>query len=315
MSSDAAGTYAAAKALGNAVYLAPSAVSGVVITRVSRMPEISIGAFLLRVMALGTAVTLPLLIVFLVLGRQLTALIFGNRYPHVSDPLALIAVGMAIYGLYLLLSGAWRGMGRLAIDAWATGAGTVMTVGLGLVLVPRIGLIGAAGAFSAGSVTQLLTIGAYTLWALSNRPTGVDLHRPRPASVVTVADRFPARGDPLVELAATLENVRVEAVARPDAPDAAVARTLRIDYLEDDGLAARTIAIISLFVRHPFRLTREAARGHPSEPGLLVLAPAVRRLEREPGARVLVLGGDRARAVAERLARLAGRPAAELSHR
>jgi len=171
MSSDAAGNYAAAKALGNAVYLAPSAVSGVVITRVSRMPEISIGAFLLRVMALGTAVTLPLLIVFLVLGQQLTALIFGNRYPHVSDPLALIAVGMAVYGLYLLLSGAWRGMGRPAIDAWATGAGTVVTVGLGLLLVPRIGLIGAAGAFSAGSVTQLLTIGAYTVWALSNRPS------------------------------------------------------------------------------------------------------------------------------------------------
>src|SRR5207302_1414335 len=94
MSSDAAGNYAAAKALGNAVYLAPSAVSGVVITRVSRMPEISLGAFLLPVMALGSAVTLPLLIVFLVLRRQLTALIFGNRYPHVSDPLALIAVGM-----------------------------------------------------------------------------------------------------------------------------------------------------------------------------------------------------------------------------
>ena len=62
-------------------------------------------------------------------------------------------------------------MGRPAIDAWATGAGTVVTVGLGLLLVPRIGLIGAAGAFSAGSVTQLLTIGAYTVWALSNRPS------------------------------------------------------------------------------------------------------------------------------------------------
>jgi len=45
------------------------------------------------------------------------------------------------------------------------------------------------------------------------------------------------------------------------------------------------------------------------------LAPAVRRLERDPDARLVALGGERSQAIAERLARLAGRPAAEPSRR
>jgi len=164
---DEAGNYAAAKALANAVYLAPSAISGVVISRVARMPEISLRAFLTRVMMFGVLVTTPLLIVFVVFGRAITAYIYGSRYPDVRTPLAILSVGMAIYGLYLLLSGSWRGMGRPAIDAWATGAGTVVTATLGFLLVPRIGLAGAATAFTAGSVTQLVVIGAYTVRALS----------------------------------------------------------------------------------------------------------------------------------------------------
>lgn len=165
-----AGNYAAAKALANAVYLAPSAISGVVISRIARMPEISLGAFLARVMVLGTVVTAPLLIIFVVFGKPITQVIYGSRYSNVSAPLAILSIGMAIYGLYLLLSGSWTGMGRPAIDAWATGIGTVVTATLGIILVPRAGLVGAATAFTAGSVTQLAAIGVYTIRALS---TGV----------------------------------------------------------------------------------------------------------------------------------------------
>ena len=46
----------------------------------------------------------------------------------------------------------------------------------------------------------------------------------------------------------------------------------------------------------------------PGDPPLRALAPAVRRLERDPQARVHALGRDHARAVARRLAALAGRP-------
>jgi hypothetical protein len=154
---------------------------------------------------------------------------------------------------------------------------------------------------------------------LSNR--AIHDHRPaapgpaRGASVVTVAEHFPAQGDPLVELAATLENARVEAMARPETVDAEASRKLRIDYLEDEGLAARAMAAGALLLRHPVRSARDVTGRRPGEPGLTALAPAVRRLERDADARVLALGGERPEAIARRLAQLAGRRAGELDRR
>jgi GT2 family glycosyltransferase len=138
--------------------------------------------------------------------------------------------------------------------------------------------------------------------ALSNRPAG----RSRAAAdVVMVADRFPARGDPLVEFVGALERVRVEAAARPELLDT---RGLQVDYREDDGVAARLGALLVLLVRHPLRVAGDLLARRPGEPGLSTLAPAVLRLQRDRSARVHALGADEVRTTARRLARLAGRP-------
>jgi hypothetical protein len=123
-----------------------------------------------------------------------------------------------------------------------------------------------------------------------------------------VADRFPTRGDPLVEFVSALERVRVEAAARPALLDGNLARGLEIDYREDDGLAARVGALLALVVRHPVRVAGDLLARRPDEPGLSALAPAVVRLQRDRRARVHALGGDDVRTTARRLARLAGRP-------
>ena len=81
-----------------------------------------------------------------------------------------------------------------------------------------------------------------------------------------------------------------------------------MDYREDDGAAARGLALIRLVVRHPLRCARDVAgRLGADVPGLAAIAPAVMRLQRDAGARVHPLGGTEPRAVAARLARLAGR--------
>jgi GT2 family glycosyltransferase len=142
-------------------------------------------------------------------------------------------------------------------------------------------------------------------FALSNRPR----RGPRaPARVVLVADRFPAQGDPLADFALTLTGARVEAAARPEALQRNAARGLTVDYREDDGAAARGLALVRLVGRHPLRCARDVAgRVGADAPGLAAIAPAVVRLQRDAGARVHPLGGAEPRAVAARLARLAGR--------
>jgi GT2 family glycosyltransferase len=143
-------------------------------------------------------------------------------------------------------------------------------------------------------------------FALSNRPSSPVASTP--AQVVLVADRFPARGDPLVEFAQSLGSARVEAAARPDALDASVTRGLAVAYREDDGFAARVVAFGGLLLTHPLRCVLDRLRRGPGEPKLWAIAPAVRRLERERDARVLALGGAETRATARRIAKLAGRP-------
>jgi hypothetical protein len=156
------------------------------------------------------------------------------------------------------------------------------------------------------AIDALLAVEELAGFALSNRPAaGGGGH----AGVVLVADRFPGRGDPLVDLARTLAaSVRVEAARRPDRLDATVARALAINYREDDGAASRAAAALALAARHPLRCARDLLRRRPEEPSLRTIAPAVRRLSGDPAARVLALGGEEARATAARLAHLAGRP-------
>jgi hypothetical protein len=140
--------------------------------------------------------------------------------------------------------------------------------------------------------------------ALSNRPVSAPEERGS-TQVVLVADKFPAPGDPLVDLARTLGGARVEASARPEV----MARDpLTINYREDDGAALRAWTLTRLVLRHPLRCLFDAIRRRPGDPTLRALAPAVRRLEQDPRARVHALGRGQAHAVARRLARLAGRP-------
>jgi GT2 family glycosyltransferase len=143
-------------------------------------------------------------------------------------------------------------------------------------------------------------------FTLSNRPER-DARAMASGRVVLIADRFPVEGDPFVDFALTLSGARVEASGRPEAPWLDAARELAIAYREDDGTAARAIAMARLAARHPVRVALDVAKRPRDAPSLAALAPAALRLEREPGARLHSLGGDGSQRIARRLAALTGR--------
>jgi GT2 family glycosyltransferase len=155
------------------------------------------------------------------------------------------------------------------------------------------------------ALDALLGVEELAGFALSNRPRGKRRDRAR---VVLVADHFPARGDPLADFARTLADARVEASGRPESVSPEAVRELTVDYREDDGAAARAVALVLMLVRHPLRCALDLARRRPGEPRLAAIAPAVRRLGRDADARVHPLGGAEAQALATRIAALAGRP-------
>jgi GT2 family glycosyltransferase len=159
------------------------------------------------------------------------------------------------------------------------------------------------------ALDALLGVEELAGFALSNRPERAA--HDRSGRVVLVADRFPVRGDPLVDFARTLHQARVEARARPESPWLEAGRELEIAYREDEGLAARAFALARLVTRHPVRSARDVWRRGPGQPALSALAPAAVRLEGERGAQVHPLGGDDVRVTAGRLAALAGRKLAD----
>jgi hypothetical protein len=159
----------------------------------------------------------------------------------------------------------------------------------------------------------LLALDELAGFVLSNRPERDPRRAPEPAAVVLVTDRFPARGDPLVDRARGFPGARVEAGRRPEVIDLPALRAVAVDYREDDGVAARAWALARLAARRPGRSLVE--KRYPQsrfstrvdEPSLSALAPAALRLAREPGVRVRALdpgGGDDT--TARRLAALAG---------
>jgi GT2 family glycosyltransferase len=156
------------------------------------------------------------------------------------------------------------------------------------------------------ALDALLSLEELAGLALSNRPAGARAQPGR--QVLLIAERFPARGDPLVELARALGHVRVEAAERPRDLDVAALRELPVAYREDDGAGQRLAALLALVARHPVRVLHDLSARAPGQPPLRVLAPVVRRLSREPASRVLPLGSGSAAASAQRIARLAGRP-------
>jgi GT2 family glycosyltransferase len=143
-------------------------------------------------------------------------------------------------------------------------------------------------------------------FVLSNRPARAEKVTGS-ARVVLVAERFPSSGDPLIDFALSLDAARVEAMARPELVATEALRVLHVNYREDDGGLVRALSAVGLLLRHPIRCLIDFFRRSPGEAPLRVLAPAVRRLEREPGARVHPLGSGQAQLMALRLAALAGR--------
>ncbi len=165
----AAGNYGAAKTLVNVLILPGAAVSMAAGPRAAQLVGAALRKHVLGALGLALASTLPLVAALALLAQPVCAMIFGARYPLAPQPIPLLALGMLCYALYSVLSSTWIGLGRPRIDAVGSGTAMVVTVALALTTVPSLGLMGAAGAFTAGSAARLAVMTAFTTWAVARR--------------------------------------------------------------------------------------------------------------------------------------------------
>lgn len=199
------GTYGAAKAIANGFALIPTALGFVFAPQVARLAETEVRGHLLRVLAFAVALTVPLTAAVVMFAGPLTAAVFGGKYAAAASPLVVLSVGMAVYGIKSVLSSLWLGVGHPIVMSISSGVAVVVTIASGLLLIPRLGLLGASTAFSSGAVSQLMVEGAVTLWAfgprtprvqqLAGRAAGRPRHpagelTPAPARILLVAEEL-----------------------------------------------------------------------------------------------------------------------------
>jgi O-antigen/teichoic acid export membrane protein len=161
------GSYATAKTLALILIVPPMAISTALAPRMARLETHQVRGYLLYVVGLTAAVTVPIGAVMAVFGMPIISAVFGSRYAIAGTILPVLALAQVLYGLYLVLAGSWAwGLGRPQIDPIATGAAMIATLASGLLLVPVAGLMGAALAYAAGAATQFLVIAGFTVWTI-----------------------------------------------------------------------------------------------------------------------------------------------------
>jgi glycosyltransferase involved in cell wall biosynthesis/GT2 family glycosyltransferase len=137
---------------------------------------------------------------------------------------------------------------------------------------------------------------------------------PQPDRIVIATDRFPVRSETFVTgeieaLRGLGRSVRVEAVARPEAPANAEARGLEVHYAEDESVLGSLAAAVWAYARHPLASLRDRAlrKLYPDEwLPFRSIAPIARRLAQGRERHVHVHFAALAAVNSIRAARLAG---------
>lgn len=168
----AAGEYAAAKTLVNFLLLAPMAIAGVAAPRIARIGHSDVRQYVMRILAIAVVTIGVCLLATIAIEHRAIAILFGAKYAAAAGPFAILAVGMSIYGIYLMFETSCVALGKTLVDPIATGVGMVTTIVVGILVIPQAGITGAAIAFTLGAIAQVAVIAPYTFWLLrvmSNR--------------------------------------------------------------------------------------------------------------------------------------------------
>ncbi|HLH23184.1 MAG TPA: hypothetical protein VK066_11715 [Chloroflexota bacterium] len=153
----AAGYYGLARTIVTVFLLVPEAVTMLLLPLVAAEGR-GAGKLTGSLLGLTAAVSAGLLAGVLLVAPPLLSLLANGRYAPAAAALPGLAVGMALYALYMVLEGHLVGMGRAAVHAAGISVMLVVTLGGGALLLPSQGLAGGGLAFALGAAAGLATV-------------------------------------------------------------------------------------------------------------------------------------------------------------
>jgi O-antigen/teichoic acid export membrane protein len=153
----AAGYYGLARTIVTVFLLVPEAVTMLLLPLVAAQGR-GAGKLTTSLLGLTAAVSVVLLGGMLLVGPPLLNTLGDGRYAPAAAALPGLAVGMALYALYLVLEGHLVGMGRAAVHAVGISVMLVVTLGGAALLLPSQGIAGGGLAFALGAAAGLATL-------------------------------------------------------------------------------------------------------------------------------------------------------------
>jgi O-antigen/teichoic acid export membrane protein len=175
------GLFAAASALVARVLTVPDALEGALLPRVALDPE-GRPELVARVARLSLMVCGMILAALIAISRPLVVILFSSSFLPVVPLIWIIALGILLRSGSKVLMPYFMGLNRPAVCSWAVGLATAANLGTLIILLPIMGLPGAAWAMTAGYV-----VSTAILVAAFRRSSGmglVDTWRPRREDVV-----------------------------------------------------------------------------------------------------------------------------------
>jgi O-antigen/teichoic acid export membrane protein len=164
----ATGVYSVAAALGEVLWYIPTALGAVVFSRAVALdgdPGATTGVLTRLALAIGTLCALPVLVA----APWIVELLYGPAFAAAGDALRILLPGLVAYGAAAVLLQYALGVGAPGRYTGVLIAGLVVNVTANIVLVPRLGLVGAAAASSISYfVTALFAVWLFS--RLSGRP-------------------------------------------------------------------------------------------------------------------------------------------------
>ena len=169
----AVGRYTVAVWLAQVIWLVPSALATLVMRATAARPDGVIDR-VAQTNRLSLLIAAACAVAVAVVGTVGVTFVFGEEFRGSVTPLLLLLPGVVLFCPTIILSGYLNGIGRQVYTTWIACGSLVVTAVLNVVLIPRLGIAGAAltstASYTLSSIATLVLVrrlpGAPSLAAL-----------------------------------------------------------------------------------------------------------------------------------------------------
>ena len=182
------GIYAIAVAVGELPWHLPSAVATILFPWVADMKREDATRFSAYIMRNILFVTTIMVIILALIGRSLIAILFGSAFYESTALLYVLLPGILALGITRILGGYFQGIGRPELGTLMVSFSFIETITLDLLLIPKMGAMGAAIASSVSYISS--TVVGLFIFTKVGRVSVKDVIIPRWSEIVRLPEFF-----------------------------------------------------------------------------------------------------------------------------